>query len=498
MIVNIEVKDVLCKDGASSVPSKGIYLSYVGDDGEISFLTYAIPSDQMYQWVYAGRGGGDAAYVSWDNKPVKKIPSKSISESRIYQMLMDMNRNGALDPIYKLNFPSTAFCDIEVDVDESGFPVPEKAAQQVNCISWVRGNVVTSFSLTNFTKDEQDAIQAKITEYCKAFDTNYSFVYKRYDNERSMLTDFLFNYVRPQPAVTGWNFWFDWQYIINRCGMQLGIDVTDVAPTKAWKNYKLKSKFAKSETKIPVPLHKVIYDYLEIYAKWDQSVEVKENNTLDFVAETVLGVKKVAHNEGFSDMWRNHTAEYIFYNCVDSILVSEIDRKIETSHIFFALANLTHVELMKTLSPVQTLHVVEGEYLYKESKVVPRVGRDESDDDVGYEGAFVYDPKPGVYTATMALDFASLYPTTMRQFNMSPDTFVCKNADYKPSGNEIKTVSGAVYRRDVEGLMPKILADFYAKRKEYKKKMKADIQEKADLESILEKRTKAAKDISDR
>ena len=115
----------------------------------------------------------------------------------------------------------------------------------------------------------------------------------------------------------------------------------------------------------------------------------------------------------------------------------------------------------------------------------------EESNDEGYEGAFVFEPIPGVYKNVIALDFASLYPTTMRQFNISPDTFIKKDKDKsrkttKP--DQIKCCTGATYMRNVEGFMPKILTDFYKKRKGYKKEMKAVDSELKVLKDALERR----------
>jgi hypothetical protein len=46
---------------------------------------------------------------------------------------------------------------------------------------------------------------------------------------------------------------------------------------------------------IQLPQHKLIVDYLEIYKKWDRTIDPKENNTLDFVADAALGIRKVKY-----------------------------------------------------------------------------------------------------------------------------------------------------------------------------------------------------------
>jgi DNA polymerase elongation subunit (family B) len=146
-----------------------------------------------------------------------------------------------------------------------------------------------------------------------------------------------------------------------------------------------------------------------------------------------------------------------------------------------------HVDALTAFSPVRSLEVVQCEYQYKEGKVFPAGAKKQTANE-GYEGAFVYDPVPGVYKNVLALDFASLYPTTMRQFNISPDTFIKKDKGHNAGAKEIKCCSGAVYTKEYEGFIPKILTDFYSQRKAYKKEMMIAIEEKYALMDIYEKR----------
>ena len=110
-----------------------------------------------------------------------------------------------------------------------------------------------------------------------------------------------------------------------------------------------------------------------------------------------------------------------------------------------------------------------------------------------YEGAFVFAPIPGIYRNVYCLDYASLYPTTMRQFNISPDTLLFKDKNHVPKDNEIKCTNGCVYTNEFEGFIPKILSDYFAKRKEYKKKMMKAEKEKYRLMEILKEREKKLK-----
>ena len=488
MIVTTEIRDVLEQAGT---PTKQLVLSYINKEGNISYLTYNIPSSQMYQWKYAKRSDiPDKTYKSWDFKNVVKDPIDNFFvDSRIHEMLVDLsNANPQINAIYEMNTPSTSFCDIEVLVDDEGFPGPVEARNPVNTISWVKDDqVYVLVREKTLSAEEINWIQKQIDDHCSKFKTKYKFTYVHFDSEIEMLHTFFKDYFYPAACVTGWNFFgYDYPYLYNRCE-KLGIDLQYISPTGNW--YKYKPQNVDSDMKINLPKHKLLYDYMEIYIKWDKSVEVKESNKLDWVAEKVLGTKKVTHQLGFKDMWEQKHVEYIFYNAVDSILVRELDNKLKTSVSFLTLANLMHVDALTAFSPVRSLEAVQAEYLYRDGRVMPNIGNKKTDgNDDGYEGAFVYQPTPGIYKNVIALDFASLYPTTIRQFNISPETFIEKNKNHVRKNDEIMCTAGAVYKRDVPGFIPKICTDFYMQRKSFKNEMLEAIKEKYELIEIYEKR----------
>ena len=53
MIINTQLSDCLDKSGNKT---KELILSYFNKSGEISYLKYVIPKDQLYNWYYARPG----------------------------------------------------------------------------------------------------------------------------------------------------------------------------------------------------------------------------------------------------------------------------------------------------------------------------------------------------------------------------------------------------------------------------------------------------------
>jgi hypothetical protein len=90
----------------------------------------------------------------------------------------------------------------------------------------------------------------------------------------------------------------------------------------------------------------------------------KENNTLDFVANKTLNIKKVNHPWGFKEFYEEHFKEYVFYNVIDTILVEHIDRFLRTSEIWYMIACELRLELNVAFSTIQPTHVVMCNFVY--------------------------------------------------------------------------------------------------------------------------------------
>ena len=109
--------------------------------------------------------------------------------------------------------------------------------------------------------------------------------------------------------------------------------------------------------------------------------------------------------------------------------------------------------------------------------------REDGEKDGQYVGAYVKEPILGFYEGVSAFDFASLYPSIMRQFNISPDSYVeqvykTEIPKRREDTNVIVCDNGVVYSKE-DSILKKILSDLYAQRKEYKE-MSYDYFTKAD------------------
>ena len=103
---------------------------------------------------------------------------------------------------------------------------------------------------------------------------------------------------------------------------------------------------------------------------------------------------------------------------------------------------------------------------------------------------FVKEPITGMHGAVAAFDFASLYPSIMRQMNVSPESFLKKVSPEKRNAevgdDKIVAVTGAVYNTE-KSILKDVLTRLYSQRKEYKKLSFKYQQEAYELEKELNK-----------
>ena len=84
-----------------------------------------------------------------------------------------------------------------------------------------------------------------------------------------------------------------------------------------------------------------------------------------------------------------------------------------------------------------------------------------------YEGAFVLEPERGLHENVVCLDFASMYPSIMISFNISPDTLSRENCDCY-----VAPEVGHRFLKKPDGFFKRILRMLIERRREIKRQMK--------------------------
>jgi len=443
--------------------------SYWSDGGNTKIKIYDIPAKEWYDYTF-NSSDLPTNEINWNNAPLYK---KSVdpngkgrfSKNRLYEIFETIVSDKEKEEIYSYNLPNCFFVDIETEIID-GFPNPEKAKEKITVIGICNKKTVYMLSIKDLSKDEVSQIEIKMNEYLKdVTDNTYELKFKYFDSEFDMLSYFTSKMVPRMALITGWNFTgFDWEYIKTRC-KRIGVDFTQCSPTK-------------KINRMNVPHHIGVCDYLEVYQKWTWNQN--ENFKLDTVAEKIVGAKKIQHVESLQTMYEENFSKYVLYNAIDCVLVQLIHQKCGALDVGLTTAWLTNSCAMKCFSATY-LHENNLRQMFKEmGRHVVTNGLDEVEEQDGYEGAFVKQPIPGFHRKLTCNDFASLYPSIMREFNISPETFV-KHLDpsieitqemrerlFKEKGCVI-TASNTIYKNDHDSITRIALDDLYGKRKAYKK-----------------------------
>jgi DNA polymerase elongation subunit (family B) len=176
----------------------------------------------------------------------------------------------------------------------------------------------------------------------------------------------------------------------------------------------------------------------------------------------------------------------MYYNAVDSVLVQKIHEARNYISIIYAISSLAQIRIVDVVSQMNnalgSLAITEGvlRNRFREMDNIVLFRDEKGDAESTIAGGWVKDPIVGMNQWCVTYDFASLYPTTQRQFYIAPETFVgiqdSKNKDLCDNGRPIDLekhvlcVNGAVFEKRSSPTL-RMLEDVYADRKKAKKVM---------------------------
>jgi DNA polymerase elongation subunit (family B) len=546
--------------------TKKLVVSYVDKQGDIKLKYFNWDNPMKYEKCDERDPQKHPIYKSWDGFNVKQVEVNYPDRYSIYEFI-DSLPDSEKEEIFEFNLPKIYFIDIETEIVE-GFPeaadvldndgnlVKEGASTKVLSISIVYDDKIILLGLKDLSNHEQERIALNTNSYFKKFNTSYSFRYVKYDDEFDMLFAFFNKMVPKMPVLTGWNFLnYDWTFLVNRSrkvkkfinGKEYSIDPRVSSPTK---------KFSKKwGTSFEEPMHRMIFDYMQLYEIADTSIKVKESSSLDFVSKKLVGVDKIKyvnsifklksdysikgyqfkegdicrkegdkfyisyelekiiitaeefelHKSAFDEinvsnlqkLYEEDFEIYMYYNAVDSVLVQKIHEARNYVSIIYAISSLAKIRIVDVVSQMNnalgSLAITEGvlRNRFREQENIVLFKGEKGNEESSIAGGWVKDPVVGLNQWVVCYDFASLYPTTQRQFFISPENFIglqdtndkskCTNGRLIED-NQVVCINGSVFEKRLSPTL-RMLEDVYADRKKNKKIM---MQKKEELNDILE------------
>ena len=226
-------------------------------------------------------------------------------------------------------------------------------------------------------------------------------------------------------------------------------------------------------------------DYKELFIKYDK--KSRPSYSLNAIANEILGQSKIDQEKGngkIYETWQNNKKQLREYNIMDSQLIYEMNKKLMFIEVAMEGANNTGCHVINMMKNSDS-----GDYLllrgYKKEGIIMRSKPTEAEVEINKSkgkigGGYTCCFNPGFYNWTNVWDFASLYPSIMISFNISPETFIrrvttespLKNRETKdciitPLDFENYLHPQRVFRRE-QGVVPKILIDLIAERAKIK------------------------------
>lgn len=330
-----------------------------------------------------------------------------------------------------------------------------------------------------------------------------------YNSEKELLLDF-FDLIEDTDFICGWNSdGYDVPYIYERCSKLFGSSGKAMLsfPGASLPYYKeVTGKFGSVDKSLRISGRQWI-DYMRLFQKFEG--EMRPSYSLESITDEILPeLPKLEYDGSLYTLYRDDFEHFVRYGIRDSECLNGFENKLGYVRVAIQMARGSTTAIQNVLG---TLKVVEDaiiNFCHNSLNVfVP--DRDYSADTSNekFTGAAVLKPRMGMHEMVAAVDINSLYPSTIRSLNISPETIIgqfydnhkayesIKNGDgvellftdesgdtFSKTTEEWKewlkindyalSAAGTVFRQDIDGFLPTILKDWYSLRKEFQLKKK--------------------------
>jgi DNA polymerase elongation subunit (family B) len=404
------------------------------------------------------------------------------------------------------------YFDIETRVlPGQGFPHADETPSAINMFQ-IYDNLLDKIIILadeNISKEKLDYLMKK----------HPNLVFKSFPDEMSLFNAFIKMIQSLKPCIiTAWNGnKFDFPYITNRAKM-LGIYEGNLSLVNHATSTKNINKVTNEVEYVTKWDGIYLLDMMELYKKFTYTTQT--SYSLENICKVELGEGegKVDYGEfkNISDFMHGDWEKFVEYGIMDVVLLNKIDSKLNLIELTRMIAYKMGINVDDALGTVKPWATYLSNIAYDRGLILPN--KNESDY-TGIAGGWVANPKKCKHTWIVSFDFASLYPSTMRWNNMSPE-MILREDEITPelralrekiyylveagegiendplSTNERFTnlfinspdvlrkaskilekhnvscgVNGAYFKKDKQGVIPELIKSIYTDRKKAKKKM---------------------------
>jgi len=394
----------------------------------------------------------------------------------------------------EIKFDDSLVSVVSIDIENDKSLDTKNTPREITAITIGKNGKYAAFGCGDFTPTEENV------EYYKC------------NSEEHLLKLFLMYWNKPEwipDIVTGWNVkLFDMPYLYNRICLVLNEDYAKtLSPHKIIKEKQSKGFNGRSELSYEFA-GLTILDYMDLDKKF--SYKARSSYALDSVAQDVLGIGKLDYSEYESlfDMHKRDFQKFMDYNVRDVVLVEKMEAEQGFIKQVMYLAYDAKVNYIDTLATVKPWTIIFHNYLIEKGIVMPV--KQYSKNNRALIGGYVKEPQLGKHDNVVSFDYTSLYPSLIRHYNISPDTFVeklshpgitdvdefegvkniingkIKEIDIPPEYS--MTANLCLFRKDIHGFIPELMTKLFNDRVYFKNKMKEAQKNIIDIEKEIEKR----------
>jgi len=367
----------------------------------------------------------------------------------------DEYRKLALEWMRLLECPVPTYLRAAIDIEvfspvATRIPDAEIADQEVICASLVGSDGYERVFLLSKEGKKQGTI---------SYPRNASV--ESYSTERELLAEF-FKATVAYPVILTFNGDdFDLRYLYHRA-QNLGFPKEEI-PIEMGRDV----SYVKHG--VHIDLYKFFFNRsIQIYAFGQKYRE----NTLGEVSEAILGRGKIETSGPVSELDYGELATYCLNDSEITLELTRIDDDL-VMKLITALSRISYMSLEDVSRQGVSSWIRSIMYCHhrKRNYFIPRA--DEIEELKGgttteaiikgkkYKGAIVVEPRPGVHFNVAVLDFASLYPSIIRNWNLGYETVRCPHTDEECKRNLVPGTSHWVCRktRALESLLIGSLRD---------------------------------------
>lgn len=383
-------------------------------------------------------------------------------------------------------------CSVDIEVTAPVFPKPEQALYPIDAITHY-DSIHDRFFVFDLKGDNGETWSVK--KSCLTDDVKDRVVYNVYDTEDELLLDYIRFFSENYPVgFTGWNTEiFDIPYIVNRICNKFGEKTAKrLSPCGRINRRMARDDFGNEREAIKL-LGIESLDYIDLYKKF--SFTPQPNYKLDYIAEYETGIGKLDYEGQLNKLRAENHQRYIDYNIEDVNRVLEIDKVRGFIDLVFSLSYYAKIKFNQVFNPMKVWDAIIFNSLKEQKIVVPE---NKQQPKQKYPGAFVKEPVAGAYRWMMSFDLTSLYPSIIRQVNISPETIVgsfpvdlmenyISGIAPRPSDVYSCSPNGWMFRKDIKGIIPIEITKVFQQRKEYKNMMLASDRNAELVKAALHK-----------